>query len=144
VTLIDAYALVALVADEPAAEEVEAILRVGGARIVVINLAEAADITRRVHGLTGDDAKAAIEPLFLGNVLAAVVSAEPQAWLAAEIRAKHYDRRTAALSMADCLLLAHGVTDGGPIATSDRLLATVARILGIGVAGLRDSSGKRP
>jgi uncharacterized protein with PIN domain len=144
VTLLDAYALVALVADEPAADEVEAILREGGARVVIINLAEAVDISRRVHGIAGEDLRAAIEPLLLGDVLFVAVSDEPQAWLAAEIRAEHYDRKAAGLSMADCLLLAHGVTDGGPIATSDPPLATVARTLGIDVTGLPDSSGKRP
>lgn len=143
-TFLDAYALVALVADEPPASEVEAILRAGEARVVAINLAEAVDIAQRVHGVASQEVKAAIEPLLLGNVLAVAVSDEPQAWLAAEIRAEHYDRRTTALSMADCLLLAHGMTDGGPIATSDPAIGAAAAALGIDVAGLPDSSGKRP
>lgn len=143
-TFLDAYALVALVADEPAAEEVEAILREGDARVVVINLAEAVDISCRVHGVSGENVRAAIEPLLLGGVLFVAVSEVQQAWLAAEIRTEHYDSKAASLSMADCLLLAHGVTDGGPIATSDAPLATVARRLGIAVTGLPDSSGMRP
>jgi uncharacterized protein with PIN domain len=144
VTLLDAYALVALVADEPAAAEVESILRAGETRIVAINLAEAIDIAQRVHGISSEEVRAAVEPLLLGNVLSVAVSDEPQVWLAAEIRTKHYDRRAAALSMADCLLLAHGVTDGGPIATADPVVASVASALRIEVVRLRDSSGKRP
>jgi uncharacterized protein with PIN domain len=144
VTFLDAYALVALVADEPPAAEVETILRRGETRVVVINLAEAVDIAQRVHGIPAKEVRAAIEPLLLGNVLSVAVSDEPQAWLAAEIRAKHYDRKSAALSMADCLLLAHGVIDGGPIATADPVIATVAAELEREVVGLPDSSGKRP
>jgi PIN domain nuclease of toxin-antitoxin system len=49
-TLLDAYAVLALLVDEPASAEVEAILDAGGARVVVVNLAEAVDVTQRVHG----------------------------------------------------------------------------------------------
>jgi uncharacterized protein with PIN domain len=144
VTLLDAYALVALIADEPAADRVETILRGGEARVVVVNLAEAVDICSRIRSLSSEEIRAVIEPLILGNVLSLAVSDEPQAWLAAEIRSEHYDRKSAALSMADCFLLAHGVTDGGPIATSDPPLATVAAGLELEVVGLPDSSGKKP
>jgi hypothetical protein len=46
--------------------------------------------------------------------------------------------------MADSFLLAHALTDGGPIATSDPPIAAVARGEGVDVVGLPDSSGKRP
>jgi uncharacterized protein with PIN domain len=144
VTLLDAYALVALVADEPPATEVEAILRAGEARIVAVNLAEAVDIAQRVRGIPGEDVRAATEPLLLAGVLSVAVSDESQAWLAAEIRAEHYDRGTAALSMADCLLLAHGVTDGGPLATSDPAIVATSAAVGVEVVSLPDSSGNRP
>lgn len=143
-TFLDAYALVALVADEPAAEEVQTILREGEARVVVLNLAEAIDITQRVHGLHGEEVRAAIEPLLLSNVMSAAVSDESQGWLAAELRVKHFDKKARALSMADCFLLAHALTDGGPIATSDPPLAAVARVEDVDVVALPDSSGKRP
>lgn len=136
--------MVALVADEPPAAEVETILREQETRVVAINLAEAVDIAQRVHGISSQEVKAAIEPLLLGNVLAVAVSDEPEAWLAAEIRTEHYDKKKNALSMADCLLLAHGVTDGGPIATADPALARTAKALGVDVLGLPDSSGTRP
>jgi predicted nucleic acid-binding protein len=141
---LDAYALVALVADEPAAEEVQELLREGGARVVAANLAEAIDICRRVHGIAEEDVREAIDPLLLSNVLAVAVSDEQQAWLAASIRADHYHHKTSALSVADCLLLAHAVTDGGTIATSDPPLARAAEAIGVDVVGLPDSAGKRP
>jgi predicted nucleic acid-binding protein len=144
VSLLDAYAIVALAADEPAAEEVESLLREGGARVVIVNLAEAVDISHRVRRIPADELRAAIEPLLLGDVLATLVSDEAEAWLAAEIRGEHYHRKDSPLSMADCLLLAHAVTDGGPVATSDPPLARTAAALGVEVVGLPDSSGRRP
>jgi len=144
VIFLDAYALVALIADEPAAEEVEKILRDGETRIVIVNLAEAIDISTRVHRLPKEDIRGAIELLLLGNVLSAAVSDEPQAWLAADLRAKHFDKKTSALSMADCFLLAHALTDGGAIATPDPPIAAAAKAEGIELVGLPDSSGKRP
>jgi PIN domain nuclease of toxin-antitoxin system len=144
VTLLDAYALVALIADEPAAEEVEAILREGEARVVVVNLAEAVDVAQRAHGFAQSDVRGVLEPLLLANTLASAVSGEAEAWLAAELRGRHYSRKDRALSLADCLLLAHAVTDEAAIATADPPLATAARSEGVAVLALPDSSGKRP
>jgi predicted nucleic acid-binding protein len=144
VTLLDAYALVALIGDEPAAEDVEAILRRGDARVVVVNLAEAIDVSQRVHRLAAGEVRAALEPLLLARVLSAVSSAELHAWRAAELRAKHFDKKDSALSMADCFLLAHGLEDVEPIATPDRPLAAVAEAEGIEVVALPNSAGKRP
>jgi predicted nucleic acid-binding protein len=62
---------------------------------------------------------------------------------AGEIRAVRYHRRTAPLSLADCVLLATAGPDD-EIATSDGAVAAVARRLGIAVIPLPDSSGRRP
>ena len=142
-TLLDAYALVALLADEPAAVEVEDLLRAGQARVVVVNLAETIDIAQRVHRYEQGEVRAALEPLLLGDALEAIASSEDEAWLAADIRSRHYDKKASALSMADCLLLAHALS-GEAIATSDPPLADVAREEGVTVVALPDSSGKRP
>lgn len=142
-TLLDAYAVVALVADEPAADEVEALLRKGGSGIVVVNLAEAADVCSRVRGVDSNVVRKALEPLVDG-VLEIVFSGSAEAWDAAELRAAHYDRSSSALSLADCFLLAHAVGGGHAIATSDPALAGAARREGVDVHGLPDSCGKRP
>jgi uncharacterized protein with PIN domain len=144
VTLLDAYALVALVGDEASAEEVEAILRQGDARVVVVNLAEAVDVSQRVHGISASGVREALEPLLLTRVLSVAASDEGKAWLAAELRVKHFDKKTKALSMADCFLLAHALTDGGPIATADPPLAQAARAEAVDVVALPDSAGNRP
>jgi predicted nucleic acid-binding protein len=144
VTLLDAYALVALIVDEPAADEVERILRGGDARVVVINLAESVDVAHRVHGLPPDEIRRTLEPLLAGRGLSPIASTEAHAWLAAEVRSAHYDRKTSALSMADCLLIAHAITDGSAIATSDPPLAAAARAEGLEVVALPDSAGASP
>lgn len=143
-TLLDAYALVALVVDEPAAEEVETLLRAGDSVVVTANLAEAIDVAHRVHGRALEDVRAALEPLFLANAVSALASEEPDAWLAAEVRARYYDRRNRALSLADCFLLAHALVAHDRIATADPPVAEVARAEGIGVVALPDSTGVRP
>jgi PIN domain nuclease of toxin-antitoxin system len=144
VTLLDAYALVALVADEPAADEVEALLREGGCRMLIINLAEAVDISRRVHGVANRDIRRALDPLFLVRTVTPVASEQSDAWRAAEVRARHYDRRQRGLSMADCFLLAHAGFDGERIATADPAVAAVARTDAIELVALPDSEGRRP
>lgn len=143
-TVLDAYALVAFVADEPAADEVETLLRRDDARVAPVNLAEAVDVAGRVRGVPAEDVHGALDPLLLGGSLAVTASGEREAWLAAELRTRHYDRKDRALSIADCFLLAHAVADGDAIATSDPPLATAARAEEVEVIALPDSSGARP
>jgi hypothetical protein len=65
------------------------------------------------------------------------------AWRVGEIRSVRYDRKTRALSLADCTLLASAGADD-EIATPDRVVALIARELGIGVIPLPGSHGRRP
>ena len=144
-TLLDAYALVAVLTDEPAAAEVEHVLRGAPAvRVVTVNLAEAVDVSQRVVGLPNDEVRRALEPLFLSGGVTAVPSAEEEAWLAGRLRARHYDRKLRALSIADCLLVAHAVASDEEIVTADPALAAVARAEEVGVVALPDSAGNRP
>jgi predicted nucleic acid-binding protein len=143
VNLLDAYALVALIAEEPAADEVEAILREGDVGAVVANLAEAIDTCQRIHGLPIAEVRDVLEPL-LGGAVFPVVSEEREAWRAAELRGQYYNKKTSALSLADCLLLAHAVVAEAQIATSDPPLADAARSEGLKVIALPDSDGRRP
>jgi len=143
-TLLDAYPLVALIADEAAAGEVEELLRGGDARVAVVNLCEVIDVCRRVHAVPLDDVRAVIQPLLLVGTLMAVVSGEREAWIAANVRARYYDRKTRALSLADCLMLAHASVSGEDVATADPAVAEVARSEGLALIPLPDSTGARP
>jgi uncharacterized protein with PIN domain len=143
-TLIDAYGLVAFVAEEPAAAEVEQLLRSEECRVVAVNLAEAIDVSARKHGYPLEEVRKALEPLILRGQLAVAASDEPEAWLAAKIRVREYHHERKPLSMADCLLLAHASLTRDSLATSDPYMADVARSSGLTVIPLPDSKGKRP
>jgi predicted nucleic acid-binding protein len=72
------------------------------------------------------------------------VSGESEAWLAAEVRVSEYHRSKRPLSMADCMLLAHALSTGDAVATSDAHVAHVARSRGLTIVALPDTTGKRP
>lgn len=143
-TYIDAYGLVALVANEAAAAEVEELLRREECRVVAVNLAETIDVAARKHAYPLDEVRKALEPLILGGQLAVAVSGESEAWLAAEIRVAEYHHARRPLSIADCLMLGHAVSTGHALATSDPHVADVARSRGVTVIPLPDSDGNRP
>jgi len=143
-TLLDAYPLVALIADEPAAAEVEGLLKADGAQVPVVNLCEVLDVCQRTHAVPEREIRSVIEPLLLAGRLTAVTSGMTEAWIAADVRARYYDRKACALSLADCLLLAHATTAVEGIATADPAVAEVARAEGLAVISLPDSTGARP
>lgn len=141
-TILDAYALVALLADEPAAAEVDTLLREERTAVSSVNLAEAIDVACRINDLAGDDVHEAVAPL-LHDLVDVVAPGEAHAWRASEIRIRHYDRRRSPLSLADCFLLATA-TEGDRIVTADPPVARAARAEGIEIVALPDSGGRRP
>ncbi|MDQ3672556.1 MAG: PIN domain-containing protein [Actinomycetota bacterium] len=143
-TYIDAYGLVALIANEAAAQEVEELLRRDRCRVVAVNLAEVIDVAARTHGYPLGEIRAAVEPVILGGQLTVAISDESDAWLAAEIRASGYHRSKRPLSMADCFLLAHALSTGEAVATSDPHVAEIARARGVTIIPLPDTDGTRP
>jgi predicted nucleic acid-binding protein len=142
VTVLDAYALIAFLLEEPAAKEVERLIRRGTAAIPVVNLTEALDVTQRVHGVPATDLRTVVEPL-LGVAVRVIPHGESNAWRAADIRLRYYDRRTNPLSLADCLLLA-SVEPPDELATADPAIAAVARAEGTRLLPLPDSAGSFP
>ena len=140
--LLDAYALVALLAGEAAGAEVEQLLRDGQTGVTSVNLAEAIERTRRVHEVPHAKVRHALEAL-LGPVILVLAPAEREAWRAADLRARYYDRSARAVSIADCFLLA-AAGSGDSIATSDPAVAATARDEAIEVVALPDSAGRRP
>lgn len=125
-TLLDAYALVALLGAEPAGVEVERLLRAGDCAMTTINLAEAGDVLERLHNVPQAESRARIDPL-IGSALDLVELDAGTAWLAAELRSRHYHRTLRPVSIADCVLVASAKRRGGAIATADRPLIDVAR-----------------
>lgn len=122
--LLDAFALIALLADEPAADEVEALLRSGDAAITAVNLAEALDVLQRVQGISSERLRAVTTTLVRDRMRLVPID-EQIARDAADIRARCYHRTRAPVSLADCILLA-ATGESDALATADRPLIRVA------------------
>jgi predicted nucleic acid-binding protein len=140
--LLDANALMYLLLDKPAAFEVVRLLRAGNCGIPAPCVAEVRDQLIRRHSITEEDFLARTGPLVDVGVVGLPVDIQVARW-AGDIRAAHYARSGAALSLADCLLLASAM-DGDQIATADAAVLRVARALDIGTIPLLDSLGRRP
>lgn len=138
--LIDASALIALLGNEPAAGDVQAMLRRGTAAMTTLSLAEAVDRLQRRYGLTSERTRPVIEGL-LDETLTLVALDPHEAWRAGEIRACHYHRTRCPLSLADAVLIASAGTDRR-IASADYHLLTVAASEGVPVTVLADSRGR--
>jgi PIN domain nuclease of toxin-antitoxin system len=122
--LLDAFALIALLAEEPGADEVEALLRGGHAAITAVNLAEALDVLQRVQRIPSERLQAVTMPL-VGERMKLLPIDERIARDAADIRARRYHRTRAPLSLADCILLA-ATGESDALATADGPLIRVA------------------
>lgn len=141
--ILDAYAIVALMRDEPASELVADLITQGDCALSTVNLAEAADVLERSHGLETSVTRAAITTLMSAPMVMLDVD-ERRAWRAAEVRAGHYRRRDAEISIADCVLLASARPGEDSVATPDPPVIRIAGELGIDVVPLPDSTGRRP
>jgi len=139
VTLLDAYALIAYFQGEPAAAEVEDLLRAGGCAIPAITLAEVIDFLRRRAGNPREHVMAALAQLALPAI---AVDSDTGA-RAGELRAIHYERGAREVSLADCVLAASCRAEDR-VATSDPALAAVLRAESCALVPLPDSTGARP
>jgi PIN domain nuclease of toxin-antitoxin system len=136
VILLDAYALLAYLRDEPAAGAVESLLRGGDCVLDTVNLAEVLDQLIRVDRLEGSEVAESLSGLIGGPIVVSAAD-EPVAWRAAAIRARHYRRKDSDLSLADCILIASAGPDD-TIATADAAIARAARTEGIELRRLSD------
>jgi predicted nucleic acid-binding protein len=132
----------ALLRAQPAEDEVAALLHRGNCATPSPCLAEVVDRLVRRWGASEDEATDQVGPL-IDEAVSVLPVGSAAAWRAGMLRAQHYHRETADLSLADCVLLATAGQED-EIATSDGAVAKTAHGLGIGVIPLLDSSGRRP
>ncbi len=123
--------------------EVEAELRRGSAGITAVNLAEVIDQLIRPARRSQQDVDTSLASLVAGGLRVIPVD-ESIGRLAGRLRARHYDRRSAPISLGDCVALAASSVLGATLATADPPLASVAKRTGVNVLRLPDSKGKRP
>jgi predicted nucleic acid-binding protein len=134
VILLDAYAIIAFLVGGPAAPRVRALLREGDTALATANLAEALDVSQRVHALPIERALEVLEPLFEGP-LAPLPLDVATAKRAAEIRAAHYHRSSRPISLADAILVAT-TRSVDRLATADPDVLAVALAEGVDTVAL--------
>ena len=139
--ILDAYAVVAFLRGEIAAEEVEALL-VGtpGASLTVVGVAEVLDRLVRLGNVDEETAVLDLAQLSLADPEPLEVSVAVAAGL---LRARYYHRTQCAVSLADCVAAEVARASAAAVATSDPHLLDVCTTEGIAVEVLPDSQGRR-
>ncbi len=137
-TLLDAYAVIGFLADEPIADDVDQLMRRGGCRITTLGLAEVIDRMTRLYDAEPDGIAVDIATLGLESPIPLDAATSV---LAGRLRAQHYHRTTRAVSMADCVLAAAAQAAGEPVATSDPHLLGLCHDEGIPARSLPGSDG---
>lgn len=140
--MLDAYAVLAYLRDETAAELVTELLR-SPSVLSTINAAEVIDQLVRVDGHRPDDVLADLALLSHAGMQLCPVSIDAGT-LAGRLRAHHYHRERMAVSLADCVAAATALSTRRPLATADRALAAVVRAEEGDLYALPDSTGRLP
>jgi PIN domain nuclease of toxin-antitoxin system len=142
--VLDAYALIAFLRGEEAGAEVIGLLRrEPPPSISAANLSEVVDRLVRVDGRGEPEVRNSINLVIAGGMEVEPISLA-DARRAGALRARHYDRQSAGLSLADCFCLATAIRLRAGVATADPALARAARDEGLAIIPLPDSSGRRP
>lgn len=139
-TVLDAYAVLAFLRDEPAADEVRLLMEAGDAVLTSMGLGEVFDYLVRPVGVDEEEAALDLaEPRLLDAcpVPASVGAA------AGRLHARHYHRTRCAVSMADCIAAETARSRAEPLATSDPHLLDVCERELIDVIVLPGLDGSR-
>ncbi|HQV57459.1 MAG TPA: PIN domain-containing protein [Ilumatobacteraceae bacterium] len=136
--LLDAYAVLALLKDEPAAADVATMLEREECTLTSVGVAEILDHLVRVVGADAETAVLDLAQLGLANALPIDDMIGTRAGL---LQARHYHRAERAVSLADCVLAAAADHHNAPLATADPHLLALCNDEGISYFALPDSNG---
>ena len=139
-TVLDAFAVIALLRGEPAAPEVRPLVERGDTVLTALGLAEVIDHLVRVLGASDEDAALDVAQLGLTDALAVDADLGLQAGL---LRSQHYHRTHRAVSLADCVAAEAARRLGTGLVTADPHLLELCRDEHIRSVPLPDSSGTR-
>ncbi len=137
-TVLDAFAVIALLKGEPAAAPVRRLIDAGGCALTTLGLAEVVDHLARLVGVTDEDAVLDVAQLGLD---APHELDEDTAIQAAFLRARHYNAKSRQVSLADCAVASTARARRTAVATSDPHLLDLCRDEHIEVIALPDSNG---
>lgn len=138
-TVLDATPLIEVFTLGQHEPEVAALLERDDCVVSSVNLAEIAYTIAGEEDLSVGDVRRFVEPRIAGLMEVVDATAE-HAWRAADLRNRHYHRRSCRISLADCFLLATA-RPGDTVLTADRAVVEVAREEGIDARLL---GGRRP
>ena len=137
-TVLDAYAVIAYLRAEPAADRVRTLLEAGDAALTAVGLGEVLDHLIRLVAADEDDA--VLDLAQLGLLDAVPVDADIGN-AAGRLRARHYHRTRCPISMADCIAAETARGTRRPLATADPDLLDVCHTEHIDVIPLPQSNG---
>jgi PIN domain nuclease of toxin-antitoxin system len=146
VTVLDSSAIIGFFLGEPCMDQVASLLAQpddGICTVSAIGIGEVVDILVRVEQSHVPAVDEAFELLFSGGLDIAPVDAETGR-LAGLLRARHWNRDRGPISLADSAILATAMLRAEPLATTDAVLAAVARAEGHPVIALPGSTGRKP
>jgi len=140
VTILDAYAVLAILKDEPAATEARPLLDGTDSVLTALGVAEVFDHLVRVAGADEDEAALDIAQLglFDGISVNSTIGAA-----AGRLRARRYHRTSCSVSLSDCVAAEVARSRQEPLATSDPHLLDVCHAESIPVIVLTGSTGSR-
>ena len=139
--VLDAYPVIALLRDEPVADEAKALLASGApAWLTPLGVAEVID--RRVRLDAVDPETVVLDLLEFGLAEPAPLDSYTAAQAGA-LRARHYHRTTRSVSLADCVLAETARAARAKVATSDPHLLNLCADENIQTIPLPDSRGHR-
>jgi PIN domain nuclease of toxin-antitoxin system len=141
--VFDAAPLVGLLTAEPGAATIARTLQLADTR--AISSINAAEVIDRVGRLTMAPLARVRDELarWEAGGLQIVALTADVAIAAASLRIEYYSRSTP-VSLADCCAIALARERNDSLATSDRPMLRVARLIGLHVTALPDSTGKVP
>jgi predicted nucleic acid-binding protein len=141
VIVLDTYAVLALLKDEPAAAEVQRLIETDGApMLTALGVAEVLDYLVRLAGAEEEEAALDLAQLGLASPMAVTPELAARSGL---LRARHYHRRDRALSLADCVVAETARDLDVRVVTADPALLETCSAEGIAVVALLDSRGVR-
>jgi predicted nucleic acid-binding protein len=140
VIVLDAYAVIAFLRDEPAADEVASLMRSDDASLTAVGVGEVVDHLIRLAGVDEDDVFLDLAELGLHDALPIDAQAGARA---GRLRGRYYHRTRCAVSMADCLAAAVAHDRAIPLATSDPHLLELCHAGSIDTVVLPGSNGAR-
>ena len=138
--VLDAYAVIAFLRDEPAADEVASLLRSEDASLTAVGVGEVVDHLIRLAHIDEDDVLLDLAELGLSEAVPIDARAGARA---GRLRARYYHRTRCPVSMADCLAAAVAYERAEPLATSDPHLLELCHAESIDTVVLLGSNGIR-